>query len=441
MSLVLRIGRRFGRYGLYFAVPAISALAPLIAVPVISGRFGASGWSPIAIAISIGTTAAAVAELGYGVTGPQDVARRSRHAAELYMEATAAKLLALAVLGPIAVTVTVMLCQTNRLTAGLVAFATAAGSLSPAWFFIGRGRPEHVLGAETLPRVAAVGLSAGLMLIGGPLVVYGLLLLVAAAVTFIASSRLARVDLLPPARAWRAAPHRVKEQGVIVLGRAISTVYTSLPTAIVGIHGQFGAGLYSAADRPMRMGYTILGGVTDKLQSWVGGAGAEDLKRRRRVTIAANVALGLIAGGAYALLGPLVARILFVGRFGVTYELAALAGLCVALMCASRGLGLVVVSMERANALTGAVLVAAVVGALSLPGLTAALGGAGAFVGVACAESAGLLAQIVIIARTSRAEASRQAAVEAARRIPAHRDVGDRRPFARDSAEYLRLDQ
>ena len=43
-----------GRLLLHFLVPAVSAAAPLAVIPAVTSRFGASGWSAVAVGMSVG---------------------------------------------------------------------------------------------------------------------------------------------------------------------------------------------------------------------------------------------------------------------------------------------------------------------------------------------------------------------------------------------------
>ena len=63
------------RTGLYVLVPAMGALIPLLAVPVVTGTFGATAFAALAIGQSVGAAAAVVVDLGWSLNGPQAVAR------------------------------------------------------------------------------------------------------------------------------------------------------------------------------------------------------------------------------------------------------------------------------------------------------------------------------------------------------------------------------
>ena len=81
-------------------------------------------------------------------------------------------------------------------------------------------------------------------------------------------------------------------------------------------------------------------------------------------------------------------------------------GLVVALICASRGAGLALVGLGRANSITIATALSAAVGAPAIYLLSRAYGAAGGAAGEIAAETVGLAVQLVLFHRYSRAAAA-----------------------------------
>ncbi|GAA4678840.1 oligosaccharide flippase family protein [Frondihabitans cladoniiphilus] len=402
IDLLGRLRRHFRVMGLYTLAPVAAGLAPLAVIPAVTGRFGAEGWSVVAVSLAVGSAASVIAELGWTIVGPQLVARASGETARLYEEALASRLVALAFVLPIGLVVTVLTTEHHLIAACLITAGVTSAAVNPAWLFTGLGRPTSILVADTLPRVALCLLSALVITAGGPLEVYGLALLGTAVVGLVAASRMLGVPLCPRRHSFAAVPRRLKEQGMLVLGRGVTTVYKALPVVVLSAISPGAVAAYSALDRPLRMGLGILIAVPNRLQSWAGVADGRLRSRRVRVSLVVNAALGLAGGLVFAAGIPLVTAVLFRGVVTVDAELTWLGAAVVAAACLSRGFGFALVVDRRANATAVAAFWAAGTAVVCLP-LGAVLDGAtGLLLGVLAAELVGVLAQAFLWARSSR---------------------------------------
>jgi len=395
------LGRQVGRLALHLLVPALSAAAPLAVIPAVTSTHGASGWAAVAVGSSVGIATAVVAELGWGIVGPQRVARGTRPPGGLFATALASKLVATAVLLPVAAAVTVVVAGDHRPAAVLVSVGVALGALSPTWYFIGLGRPLLILLAETLPRVLVSLASAGAIAAGAPLEVYGAGMVLAAAVTFGVAPRLGGARL-PGAADFRAVPSVVRSQLVLVVGRGVATTYKSLPVALLGAVSPGSVAAFAAVDRPLRMGLQVVSAIPDRLQTWVGVPSAELAHRRGVVSLGVNAALGLVVGVGFATCMPAVAVVLFTGAVPVSPDLAVAGGVLVGVICASRGAGLALVSAGRHVHTTTASIGSAVVGVPGVLVLGVHLGASGAVWALVLAETVGFVVQLSALARSSR---------------------------------------
>lgn len=421
-------GRQIGRLALHLLVPALGAAAPLAVIPAITSTHGASGWAAVAVGLSVGIATAVVAELGWSIVGPQRVARATRPPGDLFATASASKLVATAVLLPVAAAVTLAVVDEHRPAAALVSLGVALGALSPTWYFIGLGRPLLVLVAETSPRVLASLVSAVAIAAGAPLEVYGAGMVLAAVVTFGVAPRLGGARL-PGTDDFRAVPAVVRSQLVLVVGRGVATTYKSLPAALLGTVSPGSVAGFAAVDRPLRMGLQVVSAIPDRLQTWVGVPSAELAHRRSLVSLGLNAGLGLVVGVGFALSMPAVAVVLFTGTVPVSPDLALAGGVLIAVICASRGAGLALVSAGRHAQTTTASVASAVVGVPGVLVLGAHHGALGAVSALVSAEAVGLVVQLVVLARSRRAS-SVPAVEPAAEPAP----VGPSNPHARGEA-------
>lgn len=390
----------------FLLVPILSAVAPLIVLPVITGSFGGEAWAAVAVAQSVGSAAAVIVELGWGLNGPQRVARASGRArSQLYALSLVTKTVVLIPLIVPVVIVVPLLAPTQIGNAQIVAVGYLITGLSPVWFFIGEGRPMRILLFDAAPRLVAAIIPAVLIVsLGFGLEAYAVGLLVGGLVP-------PMIGLYTSRARWRFIRHYglrrlarvLQSQRAALGGRAASALYIALPITLVGIVAPASLVLFSAVERMMRLGLAVLASVPNSLQSWVGAPPATaHTERRRRVHLALgfNAGLGLIAGLGFTLIAPTASRILFSGTADVDFSVAALAGLVIFITCTSRatgGLGLV--AYRRIPSIAVSAVTGACVGVPAILLLAAVGGAAGAFAGEILAESCVLVVQVTALVR------------------------------------------
>ncbi|QTX05432.1 glycosyltransferase [Agromyces archimandritae] len=396
--------------GYFLLIPALSAIAPLLALPVISAAFGIDGWASIAIGLSLGMTAGSVAELGWSVIGPQAVAGGDATArARLYSDSRATKLLSVAVLAPVAGVSAALLTEAYRVEAVVLAVAGAMTALGTSWFFVGLNRPLAVLAVDTVPRVVGVLLAALVIALGGPLIVYPIALLLAAIANSIAAPILLGYRWWPSSESLRAVPSNIRAQATILLGRLVSTGTTSLTVTITAISAPHAVPVFAAYERVMRMTAAFLTGIPSRLQSWLGRATPATRDVRIREVIAANLVLGVLAGTCFAALSPIAIDVLFAGMLTPEPALGIASGVVLALICTSRGVGLALVAIGSAHGLTVAAIGSCIVGVPLLFLLSPFLGPLGAMVAEIAAETVGLTALLGVLLKNRRAGRPRRA--------------------------------
>jgi O-antigen/teichoic acid export membrane protein len=383
----------------FLLVPLLSALAPLVAVPVIARVHGAAGWGAIAIGIALGNACAVTADLGWTVVGPQRLARRIADARSIHATALTSRAAALVLLLPIVAAAAWSLAPADASAASATATGIGLTALSPAWFFTGLGRPWTLMAVETVPKCIANVAVAAAIAAHAPLVVHGSALGIAALVSALAGAVSAsRLDGTGRTSIQEvvAALHGLR---VIAVGRAVSTTSTVLPTLVIGLVAPALVPTFAALDRLVRMGLQVLSAVPAQMQSWLGVADTAIRCRRVQSAIAINTALGFVAGFALLVLVPVVLPILFGPTLTVPDTSVLMAAGLVAVICTSRGLGLAVVAEGRSTATTWTAVVIAVVGIVGVGLGTPLSGAAGAFAGLLLAETAGLVPPVVTLLR------------------------------------------
>ncbi|MEK6310401.1 MAG: hypothetical protein V4755_06805 [Curtobacterium sp.] len=394
--------RRARSFGLYVLAPLLAAVAPLLVIPATTARYGAAGWSSIAIGLSSGLVAAVIGELGWSIVGPQQVARRPQDASDVYDRALAARVIVVVPLAALSAALAVVLAPHHALAAGLVAAGVTLGALSPAWYFTGLNRPHLTLATESLPRVVLVGGAAVGIACGGALELYGIALIVGGILPLALATSIARVRCVPSAAAVRAVPTTLRAQWALVAGRGATTMYRALPTPILAVIAPDLVALYAALDRPLRLGLQFLTAVPQRLQAWVAVEDDTVRVRRTRRALVANVVSGVAAGGVFASAMPLVAPVLYSGTVDVTAALSVPGGVLVAVICASRGFGLALVADGRAGVTVVAALAAAAIGLPAIVFGAIGAGAAGVIAALVLAEFVGIVVQWAKLTPRSR---------------------------------------
>jgi O-antigen/teichoic acid export membrane protein len=383
---------------LYIAIPALSAVTPLVVLPALTSAHGASGLAATGIGQSLGASAAVIAELGWSVLGPQMIAKAdpARRRA-LYQSAFATRLTALAIMMPLSVVAAYSLAAEEKMASAMLAFAFSLAALSPSWYLIGSNRPLLILSVEAVPRLVLSAAAAVALSWGAPLAVYGFLLAVAAVLTWLLAARVAQQRLWPRLSDFRDGRRVIARQLPLTGGRMISVLYTSLPVSIVAVVAPNSTATYAAIDRLTRMGSALLGSVPTRLQSWVGSDPKSGGMTRSRKSLMMNSALGLVAGIGFTIVAPFVATYVFSGVVELDLRITALGGALICAICTSRGLGLSLVAEGKANWISLANLGAAVTGVTCVYLLAGTWGAEGALVGGIAAEVVGVASQLVIL--------------------------------------------
>lgn len=380
--------REISRSASFVLVPVVSAVSPLVALPAIADQYGAAGWSDVAIGLAAGGTGAVFAELGWGVIGPQRVAGDPAGRRTLYSRSLASRLVAVAVIAPLAALAAAVLAQTAPVAASLCAVALVLATLTPSWYLVGVNRPELILLVDSLPRAVCVLGGALLIAGGGPLEAYGCGLFIAAVTTVVLAGTVPGLPHWPSGADFRASLRVVLDQRVLVAGRAVTVCTTTVPTILLGLVAPGAVPVYAAVDRPLRMGLGVATAVPTRLQSWVGAALESQRSARLRSALLVNVTLGVASAAAVLVAMPVAVPVLFSGEVIADSAVVGWAAALALLVCCNRGGGLTLVALGEASWIAIAAVVAAAVALPSIAFLTPSSGAVGTMAALVVAEAA-----------------------------------------------------
>lgn len=383
----------------FVIVPMMSIASPLLAIPAITSHFGATGWSAVAIGQSIGASLAVIGELGWGLTGPQRVARQSQRLRRQTLAlALFTKTIVLLPLVVIAGVISFYLAQDFRWESATVAVGSAAYGINSTWYFIGTGSSARLLVTDAIPRLLCVSASALLIFSGGVLALYPVIGVVLP--TVISTLLVTRMERISPVHLRGMTPGRLvlifRSQSVALAGRSLSAIYMSLPVTLVSIVSPSTVAVFSAIERLQRIYLQVLSAIPNIMQNRVGQSTRYEQKYRRAInSIYLNGALGITTGLIFTLLVPIMAKVVFASTIKIPLEFAALSGIMIFAVCTSRASGsIALVALGRVRSVLASAAAGAGVGIPTILLGAYFLGTPGALAGEILAELVVLSSQI-----------------------------------------------
>jgi len=300
----------------FTVLPLLSLVTPFLLLPVVARVAGPSGWSSFVAGQAVGMVGATVVFWGWNVGGPVLVAQASSavERAEVYAASLRTRYLLLLGVVPAAAVVSALVAQPgHRVDASAMAVATSLLGLSPSWFGSGVGYPWLLFWYDTMPRVVAAVVGAGVVWATGFVWTYPVLLALSVAVSLVAFRRrvVAGVDGTSPFPVSRSGGELRTHLGTAGINLA-ATAYASTPVPIVTVAFRPDvSSSFASADAAYRLGLFTVTAVGNAFQGWtLEGAGGER-RSRHRAAFGAHLVLGVVGGLLFAALGPWVTGFLF----------------------------------------------------------------------------------------------------------------------------------
>lgn len=386
-------------------IPLTGLISPLLALPVITAQLGTHAWVALAVGQSIGMAASSVGELGWGLNGPQRVARMAAsNSYRLMLLSLQSKLVSVCALAGIVAALGFALTREYRIEAGLIAIASLAAALNAVWFFLGKSEPWLAILTDGIPRLVGVLLGAILVLLGAPLMAYvliGLLLpcIVGPFLGLVVAR--ARTTVRPRLYRLRHVLTAVFSQASAFTARLVSSVYIALPVTLVSIVSPASVPVFAAGERLMRLALGAMVAIPNSMQGWVGSSrGAIMRWQRVKKALLANVVLGVVAAVGFGLLAPFASDLMFSGTATISSELAWVLALVILVVSISRATGgIALVALRRVPVIMWSAICGAIVGVPAILLLSRGLGPIGGALGELIAESIVLAVQAGGIAR------------------------------------------
>lgn len=395
----------------FAGLPLLSLLAPFLLLPIIARLGGVGGWAAIAIGQSVGAFAAIVVTFGWTLVGPAKVAGVDEDARRLfYGDSVISRLLLLAIVGPLAAGCTFLLAPASHsLEAVAMTVALAIGSLSPAWYAVGVGRPGLIAKYEVIPRMVAVGLAAVLLLATGQIVLYPLCLIVATLVgTGFFSAKVGQlrsrsgIDLRRVVGdMWLA---RSGAMTVVAAG-----AYSATPVAILSVVApSSGVAIFASADKLYKVALYSVQSLGNSFQGWVAEDRPAGISRRMRASLMTHFALGVAGFAGIAIAGAPVTRLLFGDAVAADELTSFFYGVAFLAVSVNTSTGRhILVPLGHTKTVLQSTVLGAVFGFIAMAVFGANFGGRGGAAGLALGELVVCLVQFIgifVLRRRGRTE-------------------------------------
>ena len=229
MSSLSMRRRLFG----FMLPPALSAISPLVVLPLVSRTAGPGGWASAIAGEAVGTFIAIVVGYGWAAIGPAlvSVALDDAHRARLYRESIAVRLL----IATVAIPALAIICWfiaspgAEWLTV-LMGTQGAVIALSFTWYCAGVGDPRTIIFYDALPRLIVTIAASVVIAATGFVEVYPIAgILVTLVGTAVFTWRLLRKE----PGSWpslREIPSLLRSGFPVALNDATQSAYSSVPS-------------------------------------------------------------------------------------------------------------------------------------------------------------------------------------------------------------------
>lgn len=303
------------RLGGFSTLPFISAILPLVALPIVARLGAADGWTAFNVGQAVGAYAAAVGYVGWNALGTPMVAVEAstaeRHA--LYGRSFYARLPVVVVVAIGAAAIGALLSPASAMGVAVTfAVAGALGGFGVSWYAVGVSSISIIVWFEIVPRAIATAIAIALLLWTGEVFWYGLAMIIAAASGVLAFHMVHLKRLVPVWNGWRQVWADVgglrSAWGVEVVGN----LYSNAPVPVAAATSPVAASAsYGSSDRIYRYGLLGVVAVANALQGWALEARGSHRRVRNRASIAVMVGLGVVGLLFLVLLGVPVSTFIF----------------------------------------------------------------------------------------------------------------------------------
>lgn len=378
------------RLVLFFLVPTIAAISPLLVLPIVARSAGPAGWASAIAGESIGSLASIVIGYGWMSIGPalisiSDHTRRG----ELYRGSLVVRLLVATLALPIMCVICWVVADPGHTwLAVLMGLQGAFIALTFTWFSAGVGHPLSIVFYDSLPRLAVTAGCALAILYGAPVELYPI---AGIAVTLVGTGLFTLRVLRSHPAAWprrRDVAELFRSGSPVALNDVGLSVYSTVPTPLVSLTAPVSAAAgFASADKMLKLGQFIPMTLANALQTWIAEAHGPGRSRRMRLALTAHGLVGLLGFAGLGVLGAWVSAILFGAAAASSTPVLLAMGLTFAFFSVRTSMTRhILYPAGEAGAVLRATLLSTLVGVPAMIVLALVIGPVGAAIGYALTE-------------------------------------------------------
>ena len=393
MTETVPLGRRLM---LFFLVPAIAAISPLLVLPVVARTAGQAGWASAIAGESVGTVASIAIGYGWVALGPAlvSIAHDDERRGALYRGSVVVRLLVAVLALPImAIICWVVAAPGSEWLAVLMGLQGALIALSFTWFSAGVGRPTAIVFYDSIPRLVATALCAVAIAQGAPVELYPLAGIL---VTIVGTSLFTWGVLRHYPAPW---PSRRDLRELFRIGAPVAlndvglVAYSSVPTPLVALTASPAeAAGFASADKMLKLGQFVPMTLANALQAWITEAHGPARGRRMRLAMLAHGGMGVVGGAFLGVLGAWASTVLFGADAAASTPVLVALGITFAFFSLRTSVTRhVLYPAGEAAAVVRATLIATVIGVPVMIALALVVGPLGAAIGYMATEAAATL--------------------------------------------------
>lgn len=376
----------------FSALPAISAISPLLVLPLVARSAGPEGWASALSGEVMGTLAGVIISYGWSTIGPPKVANATDPSVigRLYRESLFVRFcLAMVVLPVLIIICGIIAGEGYRTLTILMGLQGATIALSFVWFSVGIADPRSIALFDAIPRVLAAGTAAALILATGIVELYPVagLVVTLAGTTMLTKRVLLQYPSTNPR--FRDIFKLLRANTDVAVSDTVFTSYLAFPLPLVHLNTpSLEASSFASADKMVKLGMYVPFALGNALQAWTAEAHGKARVNRVRASIGAHALLGLLGWTVISTIGPMASEFLFGSEAIASRDTLVILGFAFALYSIRSSLTrhLLLPSGDSASVMT-ATLIGSLLGIGVMVGLTPKIGANGAAIGYALTEA------------------------------------------------------
>lgn len=302
------LGRLIG----FGALPLLSIMTPLLALPLVARSSTVGEWGALAVGQSVGGLGAFFVGLGFAVTGVAEVAREPLGGrSSLYAHGLSARLTSACFVCPaVGLSALLLVPEGSHALAAVMAVTVALSGLSIGWFAVGVGNPRMMAVYDAMPRAISNLVGGALAYATGLLLLYPCVLLVTQCGSLVVFH--AREVGWPSLRRTRGEfAGRLRRNAAPTLTEVVAAAYSVGAPAILAVLSPTAVAQFGSGDRLSRIGSAGVAALSNGLQGWVAEPDGRAYLRRLRASFTLHAVAGLALLLGMGLFGPRLSALLF----------------------------------------------------------------------------------------------------------------------------------